>query len=572
MSQKRQQEDGKTQLESNRPEDKRRKRRSFRNVVLEVMSLRKVQRYMEPVMEPLIRRVVKEEVESALKKYLTSTKRNRGQEILFSDSRSLQLQFLLKISLPVFTGTHIEGEDCNTLKVALVDALTGEIVSSEPESSAKVEIVVLEGEFDADDGSDWTPEEFKNNIVKERGGKKPLLTGDALLNLKEGIGLIREISFTDNSSWTRSRKFRLGARVVDNFEGIRIREAKTESFIVRDHRGELYQKHHPPCLLDEVWRLEKIGKDGAFHKRLSREKICTVKDFLTHLSIDPTRLRSILGTGMSGKMWEVTVDHAKTCILDPKLFFYCPPGSQQKTGVVFNIVGQVMGLHSECQYTPIDKLSEIEKAEAHNLLLSAFKQWKDVVSFDNVASLTDASSHLFDNDLYSNSPMVVTSHGCKILNSQKIGGFDYPQPSVCSTYISPSIYSIEGVNSLDDFGLQNIDSLDLRYGQPLNFPGQVANSVTCETESFTQSFCEDEHLQYFNAECKSRSSSLEPQTDLESAVNGFLLARSAGFAQRRWTMLFSVLRWFSIMRIVARKTQRKADTLMEKTKKTEHIH
>ena len=25
---------------------------------------------------------------------------------------------------------------------------------------------------------------------------------------------------------------------VDNFDGVRIREAKTESFIVRDHRGE----------------------------------------------------------------------------------------------------------------------------------------------------------------------------------------------------------------------------------------------------------------------------------------------------------------------------------------------
>lgn len=55
----------------------------------------------------------------------------------------------------------------------------------------------------------------------------------------------------------------------------------------------MYKKHHPPSLLDEVWRLEKIGKDGAFHRRLSKERIYTVKDFLTLLSLDPARLRNV---------------------------------------------------------------------------------------------------------------------------------------------------------------------------------------------------------------------------------------------------------------------------------------
>lgn len=55
----------------------------------------------------------------------------------------------------------------------------------------------------------------------------------------------------------------------------------------------VYKKHHPPVLFDEVWRLEKIGKDGAFHKRLSRESINTVKDFLTLLVLDPSRLRHV---------------------------------------------------------------------------------------------------------------------------------------------------------------------------------------------------------------------------------------------------------------------------------------
>lgn len=55
----------------------------------------------------------------------------------------------------------------------------------------------------------------------------------------------------------------------------------------------VYKKHYPPSLADEVWRLEKIGKDGAFHKRLSSENINTVKDFLTMLHLDTQRLRNV---------------------------------------------------------------------------------------------------------------------------------------------------------------------------------------------------------------------------------------------------------------------------------------
>src|SRR4051812_25193448 len=62
----------------------------------------------------------------------------------------------------------------------------------------------------------------------------------------------------------------------------------------------VYKKHHPPVLEDEVWRLEKIGKEGAFHKRLNKEKIVTVKDFLTLLHLDAPRLRKVLCTLLQG--------------------------------------------------------------------------------------------------------------------------------------------------------------------------------------------------------------------------------------------------------------------------------
>lgn len=155
-------------------------------------------------------------------------------------SRSLQLRFRNKLSLPIFTGSKIDGDGSCPLSIALVDALTGQVVSDGPESGSRVEILVLEGDFDVDDEDNWTFEDFVENIVRERDGKRPLLAGDLFLNLQEGVGFVGELAFTDNSSWTRSRKFRLGARVSDSKfnDNIRVREAKTESFVVKDHRGE----------------------------------------------------------------------------------------------------------------------------------------------------------------------------------------------------------------------------------------------------------------------------------------------------------------------------------------------
>lgn len=64
-------------------------------------------------------------------------------------------------------------------------------------------------------------------------------------------------------------------------------------FMLSSSKILAYKKHHPPALLDDVWRLEKIGKDGVFHKRLADCNISTVQDFLRKLVIDPEGLRNV---------------------------------------------------------------------------------------------------------------------------------------------------------------------------------------------------------------------------------------------------------------------------------------
>lgn len=55
----------------------------------------------------------------------------------------------------------------------------------------------------------------------------------------------------------------------------------------------VYKKHYPPALNDEVWRLEKIGKDGSFHKRLNKSGIYNVEQFLRYVVRDAQKLRNV---------------------------------------------------------------------------------------------------------------------------------------------------------------------------------------------------------------------------------------------------------------------------------------
>ncbi|KAK4427175.1 Calmodulin-binding protein 60 A [Sesamum alatum] len=551
MSQKRQQQE-----EGTPPLDDKRSRKSpcFSSIVLDVMTLQRLQNLVNPVLEPLIRRVVKEEVDSALKKYIISMKRSCGKDIQPPESRSLKLQFLNAISLPVFTGTRIEGEGCTSMEVVLVDIPTGQVVSSGLGSSAKAEIVVLEGDFDGDDGDNWTLEEFTNNIVREREGKKPLLTGDVICVLKDGKGLVGDVSFTDNSSWTRSRTFRLGVRLIDDVGGIRIREARSEPFVVRDHRGELYKKHHPPSLSDEVWRLEKIGKDGAFHRRLSREGVNTVQDFLVLLSLDPTKLRNILGTGMSAKKWKTTVEHARTCVLNKTLYSYNSPTSMQKNSVVFNVVGQVTGMFSNSQYVPTDKLSEEEKVNAREMVISAFGDREKIATL--AESSLNMPTSLCSPDAQTSSNLLSEGSCHQDSTSQ----CTYLQQDPSSSDFMQSFNTVGGSISFDYY-LHGDDPIEIRYDQPLSFPCQVADGFISDPEPMARSFCDNEHLSYFEEDFPLQSSDLELPADLHSAINAFIPSSVVHIdrAQRWWNVLVCVLRWlFSIKRIVARKTRVRA--------------
>lgn len=63
---------------------------------------------------------------------------------------------------------------------------------------------------------------------------------------------------------------------------------------------------------------------------------------------------------MSNRMWENTVEHAKTCVLGGKLYVYYAAGTHS-TGVVFNNVYEPRGLISDGQFLSLDSLNHNQK-------------------------------------------------------------------------------------------------------------------------------------------------------------------------------------------------------------------
>ncbi|XP_039132135.1 calmodulin-binding protein 60 D-like isoform X2 [Dioscorea cayenensis subsp. rotundata] len=365
---------------------KRQKAPALASVIIEALKVDSLQKLCSSL-EPVLRRVVRGEVERGLAKLGPAMLGTRSSPIRIegSDGRNLQLHFRSRLSLPLFTGGKVKGEHGASLHVVLLDANTGHVVTSALESSAKLDVVVLEGDFNNED--DWTDEDFESHVVKEREGKRPLLTGDLQVSLKEGVGTVGELTFTDNSSWKQSRKFRLGLKIASGFcEGIRIREAKTEPFAVKDHRSELNKKHYPPDLKDDVWRLEKIGKDGSFHKRLNEAKIYTVEDFLRLVVRDSQKLRNILGSGMTDKMWESLVEHAKTCVLSENYYVYYSDDTRN-FGAIFNIIYEFLGFIAGGQYYSAESLSDSQKVFVDTLVKKAYDNWMNVIEYDGKALL-----------------------------------------------------------------------------------------------------------------------------------------------------------------------------------------
>ncbi|XP_047046443.1 uncharacterized protein LOC124651397 isoform X1 [Lolium rigidum] len=330
-----------------------------------------------PFYANMVQRVVSEEVGKAISRHFNAAAAAPPRQLVGWNQRPrYQLMFLNGLK-PVYTMMKLEAKDGSALRVAIVENLENDqssIVRFGYLSSARVEVVVLHGNFNAKNEESWPPEEFNKHIVWGREKSAKLLNGDLTLKLSGGEAFLESANFTDNSSFTSTKKFRLGLRLV-NASGERVLEGITEPFRVKERRVEGFEKHYPPLLDDEVWRLEKIGKNGAYHQALSGSGIYTVQKLLQSYKKNEQKLFKTF-TKMSPAAWKAIIGHAMTCKVGDALYLY--EIKENNMGLFFDAILQLVGVKFGDCYKPVDQLDQVEKNLVEILKQGAYENMKDI--------------------------------------------------------------------------------------------------------------------------------------------------------------------------------------------------
>lgn len=315
-----------------------------------------VQTKLEAALESVVARIP-EEVTKALTSFFSRAPSLCRTLVDQNCPPRYKLIFMNGLSNKVFTRKAISTADGEPLKICMVvNGPQGTI----PHHllSAKIKIVVLDGDFNRHNQEGWVSEEFRNFIVRPRDKVGAVLTGVSELSLKNGEAYLHGATFIDNSKFVRSGQFRLGAMVDEEALGERVLEGITEPFIVKDRRGEGNQKHDIPLLNDEVWRLKKISKGGVLHVALRGHDILYVKDLLRLYYKDEQALRKILIKAPE-LVWTTIVDHAKKCDSGRELYSFFVESSN--VTLFYNSVCQIIGATIDDKYMPFSDLDKSGK-------------------------------------------------------------------------------------------------------------------------------------------------------------------------------------------------------------------
>lgn len=380
-------------------------KRRCRSFDLEIRGCRHIQELTTRVeaMEAAISRIP-EELRKVLWSHFNNIPGARTEKNL---PPTYKLIFMNSLSDEIFTKRDVRAADGGQIKVKMV-------VSNQQDNncsrllSSNVRIVVLDGDFNADNHEGWTPDEFDDHIVRPRDKVGAVLTGKLDVKLKDGEACLHGITFIDNSSFTRSRKFRLGVKLLEDL-GERVQEGVTEPFTVKDRRGEGYRKREIPRLDDKVWCLKKIGKGGVFHKALEANGISSVEDLMRLYYKDEKALRNILGNA-SPSAWKAIIDHAKKC--DPGRSLYSHFIEDKNIRVYVSPLGQIVGATIAGQYNAFDDLDTLRKAQLEELSKDAYR------------SIT---YHHHDYEMYNGQPKPIN---CSTLEESIIPGHKPTEPDV----------------------------------------------------------------------------------------------------------------------------------------------
>ncbi|OIW17481.1 hypothetical protein TanjilG_22593 [Lupinus angustifolius] len=311
--------------------------------------------------------------------------------IINQTETSFKLVFKNEVPPIFFTQSKINAKDDKPIEIALYDTISKSIVTEGPLSSIRIEICVLNGEFGSNGSEDWNSDEFNAKILSQRKGKEHLLKGDRVITLKNGVGIIKNISFTDISRWIRSGRFRLGAKVFQRtLNEANIKEGRSKPFMVRHYRNEARMKNQCSSLNDEVWCLKMIKRNGKIHQQLCSNEINTVKDLLQLYTTNQVSLQKIIGKNS----WDSIIKQAKACHIDnDKWYIYHSSAAEQSISLVFNCIYEVVEVSFNGQNPcSIESLNLKDKFLVERVKQQAYTNVKD-----NLIPLETTTDGLLEN-------------------------------------------------------------------------------------------------------------------------------------------------------------------------------
>ncbi|KAG2629925.1 hypothetical protein PVAP13_3KG511500 [Panicum virgatum] len=343
----------------------------------EVSKKRKVQEKTR--VQITLRQETNQEVKPAEAEGLASTE-GKGE------NTSIQLRFLNGMNTQVYHDDEIKSDRNTAIRIGIFNG--EKMIESGELSNVQIEIFALEGDFPYASPKSWTAKKFNKHRANARDGRGNVLAGEGIkAQLKNGQCDLGSIKFTENSSKAHRGKFIIGARVCEGeVSGIRAQEAVMDPVVVQDRRNKFNEKRHLPKLDDPVHRLKEIAKDGIYCKRLEKEKIRTVQDFLKALNKDPEKLAKVLQIKKEHRNWEKMVEHARKCPLGRELkSYHCP-----ETNIVlfFNCVHGFVGAEFDGRYRACGKFDQDEQDLVDKLKGSAYDQL-DALRPDYVMTETD---------------------------------------------------------------------------------------------------------------------------------------------------------------------------------------
>ncbi|KAF8769695.1 hypothetical protein HU200_006301 [Digitaria exilis] len=277
------------------------------------------------------------------------------------DHRLVCIHGLRCLKSRIYTNTPLLAQSNRGIEIVICN--DAQIITSGPLASLRVEIVALESNHSCKGA--WTEEDFDCQIRKSRDGQGSVLDGECLVELVSGRASLGNIHFKERSTWARSREFVLAARVCrsDNVGGPRVEEAFMHPpVMVLVERSKANEKTSHPKLNDRVHDWKGTARHGAYDKRLEKENIHTVQDFLKALNKDSDKLCQILEIKSKKRSsWEAVVRHARECDLGDNHELKSYKVEMENVKLFFNCIDDLVGAEFHDCFIAKDKFGERQK-------------------------------------------------------------------------------------------------------------------------------------------------------------------------------------------------------------------